>query len=184
MDDPLELLDAVVAGFGGERREGQRALARAVADAMRDAHHLVAEAPTGSGKSLAYLAPAVASGSKVVVATSTKALQSQLVEKDLPALRDFGGVDFSYALLKGRSNYICRAKLRTAARPDSSAATSRIESMQRKTEAALWVGRIATLIGLGLNKRHRSRELVDTPEVRGMINKVRHLVRVEDDKAA
>lgn len=42
----------------------------------------------------------------------------------------------------------------------------------------------ATLIGLGLNKRHRSRELVDTPEVRGMINKVRHLVRVEDDKAA
>ena len=42
----------------------------------------------------------------------------------------------------------------------------------------------ATLIGLGLNKRHRSRELVDTPEVRGMINRVRHLVRVEDDKAA
>jgi len=42
----------------------------------------------------------------------------------------------------------------------------------------------ATLIGLGLNKRHRTRELVDSPEVRGMINKVRHLVRVEDDKAA
>ena len=88
MDDPLELLDAVVAGFGGERRDGQRALARAVADAIRDGHHLVAEAPTGSGKSLAYLAPAVASGLRVVVATSTKALQSQLVEKDLPALRE------------------------------------------------------------------------------------------------
>jgi large subunit ribosomal protein L30 len=42
----------------------------------------------------------------------------------------------------------------------------------------------ATLVGLGLNKRHRTRELVDTPEVRGMINKIRHLVRVEDDKAA
>ena len=58
----------------------------------------------------------------------------------------------------------------------------------RVTQTGSHIGRTddqrATLIGLGLNKRHRSRELVDTPEVRGMINKVRHLVRVEDDKAA
>ena len=71
----------------GSERDGQRELAAAVADAMALGHHLVAEAPTGSGKSLAYLAPAVASGLKVVVATSTIALQSQLVGKDLPVLR-------------------------------------------------------------------------------------------------
>ena len=91
----------------------------AVADAMDVGHHLVAEAPTGSGKSLAYLAPAVASGLKVVVATSTIALQQQLVGKDLPALRRHGSVPFTFALLKGRSNYVCRAKLRAAAKPDA-----------------------------------------------------------------
>ena len=117
--DPLELLDAAVAGLGGEERAGQRELATAVADAMRVGHHLVAEAPTGSGKSLAYLAPAVASGLKVVVATSTIALQSQLVDKDLPALLRDGPVPFTFALLKGRSNYLCRAKLRAAAAPDA-----------------------------------------------------------------
>lgn len=117
--DALELLDAAVAGLEGESRAGQIELARAVAEAMEAGHHLVAEAPTGSGKSLAYLAPAVASGLKVVVATSTIALQSQLVNKDLPALRRHGSVPFTFALLKGRSNYVCRAKLRAAARPDA-----------------------------------------------------------------
>jgi ATP-dependent DNA helicase DinG len=117
--DAIELLDATVAGMGGERREGQHTLAAAVADAIEHEHHLVAEAPTGSGKSLAYLAPAVASGKKVVVATSTIALQAQLVGKDLPALAEHGGVPFTFALLKGRSNYVCRAKLRAASRPDA-----------------------------------------------------------------
>ncbi|MCU1428932.1 MAG: helicase, Rad3 [Actinomycetia bacterium] len=117
--NPLELLDATVAGFEGEVREGQRELAAAVADAMRGGHHLLAEAPTGSGKSLAYLAPAVASGLKVVVATSTIALQSQLVGKDLPALREHSKVPFTYGLLKGRANYLCRAKLRAAQRTDA-----------------------------------------------------------------
>ena len=84
--DPLELLEAAIEGLEGETRDGQRQLASAVADAIEKGHHLVAEAPTGSGKSLAYLAPAVASGLKVVVATSTIALQSQFVGKDLPAL--------------------------------------------------------------------------------------------------
>jgi ATP-dependent DNA helicase DinG len=117
--EAIELLDAAVAGMDGERRDGQHTLAAAVADAIEHEHHLVAEAPTGSGKSLAYLAPAVASGKKVVVATSTIALQSQLVGKDLPALAQHGGVPFTFALLKGRSNYICRAKLRSAASPDA-----------------------------------------------------------------
>jgi len=116
--DPTELLMSAVAGLGGERRDGQLALAAAVAQAISDGHHLVAEAPTGSGKSLAYLAPAIASGLNVVVATSTIALQSQLVSKDLPALRDLGS-PFTFTLLKGRSNYLCRAKLRAAASPDA-----------------------------------------------------------------
>src|SRR5262245_11966348 len=96
--DPVAVLDAVVAGMGGERRAGQHELALAVAAALTDVHHLVAEAPTGSGKSLAYLAPAVASGLRVVVATSTIALQSQLANKDLPALQREGGVAFSFAV--------------------------------------------------------------------------------------
>ena len=100
-------------------RAGQHELTAAVADAMARGHHLVAEAPTGAGKSLAYLVPAVASGLKVVVATSTIALQRQLVGKDLPALAEHGGIKFSYALLKGRSNYLCRAKLRASGSPDA-----------------------------------------------------------------
>src|SRR3954452_15412196 len=115
--DPVAVLDAVVSGVGGERRPGQHELTEAVARALTDGHHLVAEAPTGSGKSLAYLAPAVASGLKIVVATSTIALQSQLANKDLPALQANGGVRFSFAVLKGRSNYLCKEKLTTAAAP-------------------------------------------------------------------
>ena len=113
------MLDTAVAGLGGEQRDGQRTLAAAIADAMEAGHHLMAEAPTGSGKSLAYLAPAVASGLKVVIATSTIALQSQLVSKDLPALQEHAGLPFTYALLKGRSNYLCRAKLRAAGASDA-----------------------------------------------------------------
>ena len=117
--DPHALLDAAVAGMAGERRAGQPELTSAVADALSNGHHLLAEAPTGSGKSLAYLVAALASGLKVVVATSTIALQSQLTGKDLPTLEAHGGIAFSYALLKGRANYLCRAKLRAAAEPDA-----------------------------------------------------------------
>ena len=85
--DPHAVLDAAVAAMAGEQRAGQHDLTTAVADAIENGHHLLAEAPTGSGKSLAYLVPAVASGLKVVVATSTIALQSQLTGKDLPALQ-------------------------------------------------------------------------------------------------
>ena len=113
----LEVLDRAVAALGGEERPGQRRLAEAVADAITDGHHLVAEAPTGSGKSLAYLAPALASGRRVVVATATLALQDQLWHKDLPHLEEHSGVPFTRALLKGRSNYLCLAKL-GAARDD------------------------------------------------------------------
>jgi ATP-dependent DNA helicase DinG len=112
--DPEEVLSAAVAALGGDDRPGQHRLAAAVADAIGGGHHLVAEAPTGSGKGLAYLAPAVASGRKVVVSTATLTLQDQLWHKDLPHLRAHGGVSFDAALLKGRSQYLCRAKLRSA----------------------------------------------------------------------
>lgn len=111
LDDALA---RVVAGLGGETRPGQQALAAAVAAAITGGHHLLAEAGTGSGKSLAYLVPALLSGKKVVVATATKALQDQLWRKDIPHLRDHLGLDFEAALLKGRSNYLCLAHLDAA----------------------------------------------------------------------
>jgi ATP-dependent DNA helicase DinG len=109
--DPIEVLDRTVAGLGGDDRPGQHRLAAAVADAISDGHHLLAEAPTGSGKSLAYLAPIVASGVRAVIATATLTLQDQLWRNDLPLLGKHSGRRVSSALLKGRSNYLCLARL-------------------------------------------------------------------------
>ena len=92
---------------GGEDRPGQVEMARAVARALSSGRHLVVQAGTGTGKSLAYLVPAVDSASRVVVATATKALQDQLATKDLPLLADALGRPVSFAVLKGRSNYLC-----------------------------------------------------------------------------
>ena len=95
---------------GGEVRDGQRQMADAVATAITTQGHLVVQAGTGTGKSLGYLIPAILSGSKVVVSTATKALQDQLAGKDLPFLQQHLGERFSFALLKGRSNYFCIQK--------------------------------------------------------------------------
>jgi len=102
-------LATVVAGLpgGGEARDGQRDMAVAVAGAIAGGRHLVVRAGTGTGKSLAYLLPAVLSGRKVVVATASKALQDQLHAKDLPFLRSRLGVPFEWAVVKGRANYVC-----------------------------------------------------------------------------
>lgn len=100
-----------MAGLGGDDRPGQHRLAAGVAEAIADGHHLLAEAPTGSGKSLAYLAPIVAAGVRAVVATATLTLQDQLWRNDLPLLRKHSGRRVSSALLKGRSNYLCLARL-------------------------------------------------------------------------
>ena len=96
---------------GGESREGQREMAVAVGRSISDGRHLVVQAGTGTGKSLAYLVPAALSGRRVVVATATKALQDQLADNDLPMVA--GAVDrqFSFAVLKGRSNYLCRQRV-------------------------------------------------------------------------
>jgi ATP-dependent DNA helicase DinG len=110
-----ETLRAVVAEMaGGEPREGQRAMVQAVADAIDAEQHLLVQAGTGTGKSLAYLIPAICSGKRVVVSTATKSLQEQLVGKDLPWLADtlerLYDVEVDFALLKGRSNYYCRVR--------------------------------------------------------------------------
>jgi ATP-dependent DNA helicase DinG len=94
-----------------EAREEQAELADAVERALADGRHLLAEAGTGTGKSLAYLVPALASGRRVVVATATKALQEQLLAKDVPLAAAALGRDVNVAVLKGRQNYLCRNRL-------------------------------------------------------------------------
>ena len=96
---------------GGEDRHGQREMAGAVETAAAERRHLFVQAGTGTGKSLAYLVPALLSGRRTVVATATKALQDQLAQKDLPFLAEHLGIDFTFAVLKGRNNYVCRQRL-------------------------------------------------------------------------
>jgi ATP-dependent DNA helicase DinG len=111
--DTGEALAKVVAALpAGEDRPGQRVMADAVAAAIVGRRHLIVQAGTGTGKSAAYLVPAVLSGHKVVVSTATKALQDQLANKDLPFLAKHLGVPFEFAVLKGRSNYLCRQRAR------------------------------------------------------------------------
>ena len=98
----------------GEARPGQVAMARTVAEAIAGEQHVVVQAGTGTGKTHAYLVPALLSGLRTVVVTATKALQEQLVHKDLPFLAQHLGIPVRGALLKGRSNYLCRAALADA----------------------------------------------------------------------
>jgi ATP-dependent DNA helicase DinG len=122
--DVAELLASITALLpnGGEARPGQVTMAESVGEALVRGRHLVVQAGTGTGKSLAYLVPVVASGRRTVVATVTKALQDQLAGKDLPLV---GGVveGLSWTVLKGRSNYLCLQRLREA----TSAAEGRLE---------------------------------------------------------
>ena len=90
-----------------EPRPGQREMAAAVADILEDGGILLAEAGTGTGKTLAYLVPAIVSGHRVLVSTGTKNLQDQIYYKDLPALRAALDVSFTATYMKGRANYLC-----------------------------------------------------------------------------
>ena len=114
LTDVVAVLGAVTASLpdGGEDRPGQRAMAEAVGRAIEEGRHLVVGAGTGTGKSLAYLVPAVLSGRSVVVATATRALQDQLATKDLPLVADVLHEQrpVRFAVLKGRSNYLCRQR--------------------------------------------------------------------------
>ena len=105
-------LARAVPGF--RLRPQQLEMAEAIHDAIERNGVLVAEAGTGTGKTFAYLAPALLAGGKVIVSTGTKTLQDQLFDRDLPAVRNALAVGGSAALLKGRANYVCRHHLERA----------------------------------------------------------------------
>lgn len=108
-------LEVAVEAIDGKPRTGQIEMAEAVANALINRHHLMVQAGTGTGKSLAYLVPAIVSGKKTLIATATLALQRQLVERDLPkivpALEKLLGREISYGIYKGVGNYICLQKI-------------------------------------------------------------------------
>ncbi len=104
-----------------EDRPEQRRMAAAVEQALADDRPLLVEAGTGTGKTLAYLVPALVSGKRVVVSTGTRALQDQIVRHDLPLLRQIIGKPFTAVALKGVSNYVCRRKLEELRRSESAA---------------------------------------------------------------
>jgi ATP-dependent DNA helicase DinG len=106
-------LARVVPGF--RPRPFQLDMARAVASAIQDNTVLIAEAGTGTGKTFAYLVPALRSGGKVIISTGTKTLQDQLFDRDIPTVRSALKLPVSVALLKGRSNYVCHHHLARAA---------------------------------------------------------------------
>jgi ATP-dependent DNA helicase DinG len=120
-------LDAAFAVLPGlTERAAQRRMAQAVATALDDRAPLLVHAPTGVGKSLGYLVPIAAAGRRAIVATATKALQSQLVERDLPRLADAFGT--TSALAMGRGNYACLARMDTLVAATRLAATATEEA--------------------------------------------------------
>lgn len=123
----LAALEAVVSAIGGQERTGQQEMTALVARALREDEHAVIQAGTGTGKSVGYLVPAALHATQggheaVVIATATLALQRQLVERDLPRVVEaLSGVldrPVTYAVLKGRNNYICLQRLNGAASED------------------------------------------------------------------
>ena len=135
-------LSAAVAAIGGAPRNGQIEMAEAVANSITDNHHLLVQAGTGTGKSLAYIVPPVALEKRVLVATATLALQRQLVERDLPrvipALSEHLGRPITYAIYKGIGNYLCLQKMNTTVDdPDQEVLTGmgKLESQTRELRA-------------------------------------------------
>lgn len=126
-----------------EDRPGQRQMAEAIERALASGRHLIVAAGTGTGKTIGYLVPAVLAGKRVVVATATKALQDQLAGKDLPFLTEHLPQPFDWAVLKGRSNYLCLQRLRELDTPtdgqleiDEFAPTTKVEIKRLATWAA------------------------------------------------
>ncbi|WP_348762403.1 ATP-dependent DNA helicase [uncultured Salinisphaera sp.] len=110
-NDDQALADALP---GYRPRPGQAEMAAAVADTIDDGSRLVVEAGTGTGKTLAYLLPALASRRKTIVSTATRYLQSQLADKDVPLAQTILGRNFHVTVLKGRANYLCLHRLEIA----------------------------------------------------------------------
>lgn len=107
---PGGFLDKCMMG-GFEHRPGQLEMAKAVDAAFENHHHVIVEAGTGTGKTLAYLLPAICSGRRVVISTATKSLQEQLYQKDVPFLQKHFAPNLKVAVMKGRSNFLCLEKM-------------------------------------------------------------------------
>jgi len=103
--------DCSVVSSDYEYRAGQLEMAELVHDAFETHHHAIVEAGTGTGKTLAYLVPAICSGRRVVISTATKSLQEQLFQKDIPFLQKHFAPNLKVAVMKGRSNFLCISKL-------------------------------------------------------------------------
>ncbi len=125
---------------GYEYRDGQIQMAQAVATAFRDGKHLLVEAGTGTGKTLAYLVPAIEealkTGKKIIISTGTKNLQEQLMEKDIPALQRVLPKKFSAAYMKGRNNYACLYRLH---RSDDQPILDGIDEIDHFREVRAWI---------------------------------------------
>ncbi len=150
-----DVLGAAVEALGGQERPGQITMAESVAEAIERRRHLIVQAGTGTGKSLAYLVPALLHHDRVVVATATLALQHQLVERDIPALfaaaRDQLGEKGTYAVLKGRSNYACLHRVREGVPDDQGALVDLPEGSLGAEVVSLreWIEEEATEGGTG-----------------------------------
>lgn len=140
----LQALASVTSALpAAEDRPGQQQMATAVAAAIESGRHLVVQAGTGTGKTLGYLVPTILAGKRVVVATATKALQDQLAAKDLPFLLKHLGVPFEWAVLKGRSNYICMQRVCEI----QDAATGQLELEDFATSTKVEITRLAAWAG-------------------------------------
>jgi ATP-dependent DNA helicase DinG len=146
--DPLKELQRIFAAHGplAERVPGYRPraqqieMAQAILDALRTGASLVLEAGTGTGKTFAYLVPALLAGGKVIVSTGTKTLQDQLYDRDLPAVREALAAGATTALLKGRANYVCLYRLeraRSDARLESREDAARLRLIQQFAAGSL-----------------------------------------------
>ncbi len=150
---------------GYEPRSEQVRMAQAVAAAISDGRHLLVEAGTGCGKTMAYLLPALMSGQRVVVSTHTLALQGQLAEKDLLFLQGVFPRPFKFAVAKGRGNYLCPIKLREAERfvgPDSPDAGT-LKLLRGMWEKGEWNGDVGEL-PFNVNPRFWAEELASNGE--------------------
>lgn len=133
-------------------RRTQQDMATRIEQAIADSAVFIAESGTGTGKTLAYLVPAILSGKKILVSTGTKALQDQLFQRDLPLIREALGVPVSTALLKGRANYLCLHRLERAEIETRFGHSGRSDNLRKIRE---WAGRTAS---------GDTSELVDVPE--------------------
>lgn len=135
LEQVREALDAAVSAINGSPRPGQLKMAEAVANALTDRNHLLVQAGTGTGKSLAYLVPALLHGKRILVATATLALQRQLVERDLPrvkaALEKVLNREISFAVYKGVGNYLCLQKMSVAEEQPDGEILLEISSLER-----------------------------------------------------